>query len=169
MRIHSFPLLKFNKRGEEMKKIITVTGKKGSNKYEIAMNFSKNENVSFISPVTDDKRVNRIDFHYMSRDKLSDKINDEPPLQTTVIRGWRYCHFASQLDNDFNVLIVDDFAVQEVKENWAGKIVTVYVEGGVATERTGMALSSEWFDYIVYDGMDLDYLIEQIAADMMEI
>lgn len=151
-----------------MKKIITVTGKKGSKKYEVAEKFGRNTNVSFIKPVTDDKTVNRVDFRYMERDRLSEKIEDEKPLQTTIIRGWRYCHFGSQLDNDFNVLIVDDFAVQEVKENW-DKVVTVYVEGGVSSERVGMALSPEWFDYIVVDGMDLDYLIEQIAADMMEI
>ena len=151
-----------------MKKIITVTGKKGSRKYDVAEKFGRNTNVSFIKPVTDDKTVNRIDFRYIERDRLSARIESENPLQTTILKGWRYCHFPSQLDNDFNVLIVDDFAVQEVKENYRD-VVTVYVEGGTTTERVGMALSPEWFDYVVVDGMDLDYLIEQNAADMMEI
>ena len=146
-------------------KIITLTGLKQSKKTKLAELWSKNENVSYIQPYT----TNRDSEHlYIDKDKMYVKLGSEPPLHATMIDGEYYCHFKSQLNNDFNILIVDDYALKDIRENFDGRIISVWVDDpkGEASERVGHYYTKEDYEYIYNVGLDSpDEFLESLAFD----
>lgn len=151
-----------------MKTIITLTGLKQSGKWKLAYQWDKNENVSFINPYTD--AVNRPqDMIYLDTVKLADKTRDESVLCGTMIKGKNYVYFESQLINDFNILIVDDYALDELMQSYDGRIVKVWVENpkAEASERCGHYHSKDYYDYVYNVGLDdADEFLETLAYDV---
>lgn len=153
-----------------MKKIITLTGAKNSPVDTVALKLSRNENVDYILPYTDNVHADYdMGYHIVSKASLENMIETDYVLQVTRLNGHTYAHFKFQLVNDYNILIVDDYGLQQVEKNWNGKLSAVYVTGGETSDRVGVMFGQEYYNYIIVKDTDLDYLIEQIAADMMEI
>lgn len=151
-----------------MKTIITLTGLKQSGKWKLACKWDKNENVSFINPYTTSKRRPQ-DMIYMDKVKLADKTRDEPAICGTIIKGETYCYFESQLKNDFNIFIVDDYALDELVRSYDGRIVKVWVENpkAEASERSGHFHSKDYYDYVFNVGLDdADEFLETLAFDV---
>ena len=151
-----------------MKTIITLTGLKQSGKWKLANKWDKNENVSFINPYTDAKHRPQ-DMIYLSADKLAEKSNNETVLCSTMINGRTYAYFESQLKNDFNIFIVDDYALNELVDTYDGRIVKIWVENpkAEASERNGHFHSKDYYDYVFNVGLDdADEFLETVAFDV---
>lgn len=148
-------------------KIITLTGKKQSGKWKLANKWAKNENVSFINPYTTAKKRPQ-DMIYLDRTKLAEKSNNENVLCSTIINGETYVFFESQLNNDFNIMIVDDYALGELVDTFDGEIIKVWVDNPKAesSDRNGHFYSRDYYDYIYNVGLDdSDVFLETLAFD----
>ena len=149
-------------------KIITLTGFKQSGKTKLAQLWAKNGNVSYLYPYTTASKRPE-DFIYLSRDKMDEKKKYENVLCTTIIKGESYVYIESQLKNDFNIIIVDDYALSEIVENYDGKVIKIWVDSSKAesSERSGHFHTRDYYDY-TYD-MELDdpdEFLEQLAFDV---
>lgn len=148
-------------------KIITVSGHRNSAKVKLAENWDRNANVTLINPVT--TNMEREDFIHLKPDVMEMKIEEEQPLVSTTLDGETYCYFESQLSNDWNIFILDDLCLHELKENFTGKIITVYVKDPNADKsaRTGMLYGESDYDYVFNVGLDdPDEFLEQLAFDV---
>ena len=147
-------------------KIITISGHKNSEKVKLAEKWDRNENVSLINPVTTKERD---DFIHLTPYELESKIEEERPLLSTIIDAETYCYFPSQLKNDWNIFILDDLCLKDLKDNFDGKIVTVWVKDPKAEKsmRTGLIYRESDYDYVFNVGMDdPDEFLEQLAFDV---
>lgn len=146
-------------------RIITLTGLKQSGKEKLAELWDNNENVSYIQPFT----TNRDSEHlYLSKENMLVKMSEEPYLTCTMINGEYYCHFKSQLCNDFNILIVDDYALKDIKDNFDGRVITIWVDNtkGEASERVGHYYTKSDYEYVYNVGLDdPNSFLEQVAFD----
>ena len=132
-----------------MKRIITLTGLKQSGKVKLAETWDRNENVSFIHPVKNPKE-------------------NKDYLASAVVNGNEYVYYQSQLVNDFNVLIVDDYTLCDLFTNYPD-VVSVWVDNPKAepSERVNVLFIKDDFDYIYNVGLDdPDEFLEQLAFDV---
>ena len=145
-----------------MKKIITLTGHMNCGKVKLAYDLAKNSEVSYIRPFTDkptpfgEIQEEYGDFNYVSRDHLDKLIDEENLLSMTTIKGIRYCFFECQLQDGYNVLIVDDYGVVDIQNQWNGGLYTikVWAEGQKESNRVGTFLYNTDFDEIFHYGVD---------------
>ncbi len=145
-----------------MKKIITLTGHKYSGKYKLANELANNSDVVFITPYTDKQiPIGEIaemygEYHYVPKEYLDHLIEEENLLSMTIINGTRYCFFECQLQNGFNILIVDDYGVVDIQNNWNGELysVKVWSDKEEESERVGKFLYNHDFDEIFHYGVD---------------
>ena len=150
-----------------MKRIVTLTGLKQSGKVRLAYKWSKNENVSLIQPYTTSKRRPQ-DMIYLPKDKLDEKIKNDDVLCMTVLNGEQYVYFKSQLVNDWNIIIADDYALSDILTNYKD-VVPVWVDNSMAevSDRVNVLYSKDEFDYVYNYGLDdPDEFLEQLAFDV---
>lgn len=142
--------------------ILTLTGHKNSGKEMIADNFTKNSNVAYITPYTDkpldDGEIPEAhgDFHYVSKEKLDKIIEHQKVICCTRINGYRYVFFEKQLTAPYNVMILDDYALVDVKSRWKGRIYSVKVrsENEIQSDRVGEYYFDHEFDEVFNYGVD---------------
>lgn len=155
-----------------IKKIITLTGHKHTKKDIVAEKLAKNSDVAFIKPYTDKEKKSYIldeyvgGYHHMSKEELDYMIRNEEVLCKTKIGDARYVFFKSQLTAPYNVLIVDDYAVVEIKDNWKGSIYTIRLvsDNEEESDRVGEYLYKHEFDLIFdYYKDDFDELEAKIV------
>lgn len=144
-----------------MKKIISLTGAKHSGKLNLAMDLAKNSDVVFIRPYTDrevplsDIAWDFCEFHYVSKETLDLMIKSEKVLSTTTINGDRFVFFEFQLTEAYNVMILDDYAVCEVKDNYKDVFtVKVHSDKEEKSDRVGEYLFDHEFNQVFYYGID---------------
>lgn len=150
-----------------MKRIITLTGPKQSGKLKLAQEWGRNENVSFINPYTSNKKREQ-DMIYLRRDKLESKMKSDYVLGSTVVNGELYVIFQSQLANDWNVIIADDYLFSDILTNY-NYVISVWVHNPKAeqSDRVNIMYSTDDFDYIFNYGLDSsDEFLEQLAFDV---
>lgn len=133
-----------------MKKIITITGAKQTGKMELASKLSGNSDCVWVKPYTNSPNAYPDCYNVVNKETLSAMIDEEKPIFTTLIKGYRYVVFPSQLLAEYNVLIVDDYALIDVKDAWKNIIVTIKVhsEKEQKSERSGVYLYDHEFDIV---------------------
>ena len=156
-----------------MKRIITLTGHKNCGKLEIAMDLAKNSDVHYIKPYSDRKYpIGEIperygDFHVVSSDKLDKMIESDELLCMSVINDNRYCFFKSQLQEGYNVLIVDDYALADMRGKYDDIYsVKVKSKNQKDSSRVGVYLYDHEFNEVFnYDTDDVSELEWRIGYD----
>ena len=148
-----------------MKRVIALSGLKQCGKWNLAYKWSTNENVSFIEPYTDNPDNDEC-IQLNTKDLLS-KMDREPYLFNTNIDGFDYVCFNSQLDSDFNIVIVDDDALIQLLKNYEN-VTTIWVDNPKAEPSTRVGKFKQTaYDYIFNYGIgDPDEFLEQLAFDL---
>ena len=114
-----------------MKKIITITGHKNSKKDYVAESLAKNSEVVFVRPYTDKQiplgEIAEVygDYHYVLKATLDSMIETEKVISMITVNGNRYVYFEFQLTGTYNVLIVDDYGLLDLKDRWKGNVYSV--------------------------------------------
>ena len=103
-------------------KIITISGHRNSAKVKLAENWDKNANVTLVNPVT--TNMEREDFIRLKPSTMKMKIEEEKPLVETCIGDDWYYYFESQLCNDWNIFILDDLCLHDLKENFTHRFIS---------------------------------------------
>ena len=136
-----------------MNKIITLTGHKNCGKELLARRLAYNSDIQYVRPYTDKKVTIRAeaselgDLNYVTPRKLDEMIENEEVLSITQIGDVRYVFFKSQLTEAYNVLIADDYAVMDIRNNW-GNTYSIKVYGHMQndSDRVGEYLYDHEFD-----------------------
>ncbi len=144
------------------KMILTLTGHKHSGKELIAENFAKNSDVAFLKPYTDrplekgEYPEEHGGFHYVSKERLDKIMDHQKVLCCTRINGYRYVYLERQLTASYNVMILDDYALVDVKDRWKGRIYSVKVRSDdeVQSDRVGEYYYDHEFDEVFHYGKD---------------
>lgn len=117
-----------------MKKIVTLTGHKHTKKDYVAEKLAENSEVEFIKPYVDMELPKHIEpfemeerFHIVLPAVMDDMLRDEKVLCKTEINGKRYVIFEFQMVKDYNVVIVDDYGLLQIRDNWDGEMFTIFV------------------------------------------
>ena len=157
-----------------MKKIVTLTGHKDCGKVKIAEELSKNSDVYYLKPYTDRPVPNGVyeemigDYHFIDKEELDQMIKDDKLLSCTTLNGHRYCFFESQLEEGYNIMIVDDYALVDVQNRYNGELYSVKVFSDKQTEsdRVGVYVYNHEFDEVFnYDTGDISELEWRIGYD----
>lgn len=115
-------------------KIITLTGGKNTKKEVLAYRLAKNSDVSYIKPYTDREVSDEMDeselngYNYVSKDTLDKMIEEDEVLCKSLVNGNRYVFFKSQLTHDYNVMIVDDYALVDLQGKWKKELYSIKVK-----------------------------------------
>lgn len=151
-----------------MKKIVTLTGHKNSNKDWVAEKLAENSDVEFVYPYVGIELPNGIEphifmegYHIVVPRVLEDMKRDEKILYSVEVNGREYVFFEFQMTAPYNVIIVDDYGVLSIKDNWDGELYTVFVKakGQKPSERVGEFLTPSEFDEVFdADKDDIDEL-----------
>lgn len=154
------------------KKIIVLNGRKNTGKDYIAKKLAKNTDVDYILPYTDRKSFKNVypeftgGYHYIESKVLSEKMEKDTVLVETVINRVKFVFFESQLTSAYNVLILDDESLKQLKKNWKGDLTTVRVvsDKSKESERFDVSLNDSYF-HIIYnkDYDDFDELEAMIV------
>ena len=148
-------------------KIITLTGGKNTKKEVLAYRLAKNSDVSYIKPYTDREVSDDVDeselngYNYVSKDTLDTMIEEDEVLCSRTINGNRYVFFKSQLIHDYNVMIVDDYALVDLQSNWKEDLYSIKVKSNneKASNRIDTYLYDHEFDKVYnIDTDDFDAL-----------
>lgn len=151
-----------------MKTIVTITGHKYTKKDFVAKRLGSKKNAQFIYPYCETELPPSaiamgnglseiLMLNYVLPSELDEMIERENVLSVTVINGKRYVFFEFQMTADYNVLIADDYAVNDIMSNWVGNIVTIRLESAKEEEsdRVGEYFFKEEFDVLFnVDGDD---------------
>lgn len=153
--------------------IITLTGHKNSGKDIIAQKFDKNSGAEWIHPYTDAPEPSTEAYskaystcHHTSRERLDKMIEFQTVLCCTNINGYRYVFFESQLKQPYSVMVIDDYALVDVRSRWKGKIYSIRVNSKNQTQsdRIGEYYYEHEFDEVFnYDSDDFDELEARIS------
>ena len=151
-----------------MKTVITLTGHKEVNKESIAYQLAKNSDVGFIRPYTDiDAEILKIDskqwdYNVVLPSVLDTMLTEEEVLCYGEINGHRYVFFQFQLVHDYNVMIVDDYYLYDLKNKWDGAIYSIKLvqKGQVESERVGVIYKDKDFDEVFDVDRDDIYELE---------
>ena len=153
--------------------IITLTGHKNCGKDNIAYKLSKNSGVSYIHPYTDrpvpeymEAEELDADYNFVSSEKLDKMMDHLDVVSVTLINGHRYVFFERQLTAPYNVMIVDDYALADIKDQWSGRLYSVRVKSKneVESNRIGEYFYEHEFDEVFnYDSDDVDELEARIS------
>ena len=154
-----------------MKKIVTLTGHKHTKKDIIAQRLAKNSDVKFVRPFTERGVKNcsdddLVDYNVVLPSALDEMIDSEDVLTITKRGKYRYVFFKFQLTSTYNVLIVDDYQLKDIKDVWDDEIYTVKltskkeVESDYVGEYYFNDEFDEVFDVDVGDIDELEWRIE---------
>ena len=145
-----------------MKKIISITGAKNSGKLNLAMDLAENSDVEFITPYTDREiPIHELaekygDYHYVSKGTLDLMIKSEKVISSTTIDGDRFIFFEFQLTDGYNLLILDDYALADLRTNYKCKLysIKVWSKKQENSDRVGVYLYNHEFDAVFEYGID---------------
>lgn len=96
-------------------------------------------------------------------------IQNEELLSLTRVNSNRYAFFKNQLTASYNVLILDDYALVDVKDKWDGKIYTIKLKSKnqIESDRIGEYYYDHEFDEVFNtDDDDYDELESRIEANI---
>lgn len=142
-----------------MKTIVTVTGHKHTHKNTIAMRLAGNSDVEWVRPYTARELPKDIEpsalegeYNVVLPSVLDDMMEKEKVLSVTTIGDNKYVFFEFQFRKNFSVVIVDDYAVVDIKQNWDGKVFTIRAvsDNEEQSDRVGEYLYKHEFD-VVFD------------------
>lgn len=150
-----------------MRNIVSLTGHKNSGKLEVAWDLSKNSDVAFVKPFTD-RPIHDLwsdCYNFVSKERLDELIESLEVLYSSKIGDYRYVFFKNQLVKDYNVLILDDYGVAELKNKYHKYFYSIKIvsQNQRDSERVGVYLYNHEFDK-VFD-YDNDY-IGDLEADI---
>lgn len=142
-------------------KIVSITGHKHSKKYELAYDLCRNSEVEFIKPYTD-RELSVYDIKdedcciYVSKNTLDIMLENYPVLSMTRINGARYVFFKCQCTASYNVMILDDYALVQTRDNWNDELYTIklYSKENTQSDRVGVYLYDHEFDEVFHYGED---------------
>lgn len=150
-------------------KIVTLTGSKNCGKDVIAEKLSENSDVVYLKPYTDKKPLSSaeliVGYNVVSKNELDQMIKDNEVLSITRVNGHRWVYFKFQLTEAYNIMIVDDYGVCDVRTNWNGDLYSVKVvsKNMQDSDRVGVYLYNHDFDEVFdYDSDDFDELEARI-------
>lgn len=148
-------------------RIIAINGLKNCGKVELAEEWDKNFNVSFVKPYSDNMRPT--DYILMHKNDLEFLIEHNLSLAHETVGNHHYLYDIEQMINDFNVVCVDDLMLKQLKENENIDLITVWVENPKAepSERCGKLYKQSDYDYVYNKGLDdPGEFLEQMAFDL---
>ena len=151
------------------KNIIAIVGHPYSGHITLAYKLSNNSAVSIVYPYTDCPKTIYEEYNQVTPDVLDDMLESKTILSNTVIDGYRFVFFKEQLKDAYNVLILDDYALADMR----GKYDRIYsikcwskCQGD--SDRVGVYLFNHEFDEVYeYDNDDIDELICRIEDYFM--
>lgn len=150
-----------------MKKIVTLTGHKDTRKDWIAGKLAENSDVNFVRPYVGMELPMGVEpshwdeYHIVLPSILQDMIRSEKVLYRIIVDKKEYVFFEFQMTAPYNVVIVDDYGVIAIKDNWDGEVYTVFVKSKdqKPSKRVGEYLTPSEFDEIFdSDTGDIDEL-----------
>ena len=150
-----------------MKKIVTLTGHKNTKKDWIARKLAEKSDIQFVTPYVGIDLPNGIEpvefenSHIVLPAVMEDMIRDENVLYRVIINKKVYAFFEFQMTAPINVIIVDDYGVISVKDNWDGDVYTVFLQAKnqKPSDRVGEYLTPTEFDEVFdADGGDIEEL-----------
>jgi len=144
-----------------MNKVVTLTGGKYAGQLTLAYKLGANSDAEFVKPYTDREVPIGVDpdtigdYHFVSKDVLDKMIDEEEVLCSTEINNARYVIFIKQLVNDYNILVVDDYQLLDVKRRWSN-LFTVKVHGRneESSDRVDVCFRDDEFDEVFMFGVD---------------
>lgn len=139
-----------------MKKIVTITGHKHTKKDWIAKKLAENSDVQYVTPYVGIDLPTGIEpselqeNHVVVPSVLEDMLRDEKVLYRVIINKREYVFFEFQMTAPYNVIIVDDYGVISVKDNWDGEVYTIFLtsKNQKPSERVGEYLTPSEFDEV---------------------
>lgn len=148
------------------KNIVSITGHPKSGHIELAYKLSNNTDVGLVYPFTDNLADIYQEYHQVEKDTLDELINTREVLSITTINGYRYVFFKEQLVSDYNVLILDDYALADLKTKYKRLYsIKCWRHGQGDNDRVGVYLYnhefSKVFEYDSEDVEDLEWEIEE--------
>lgn len=144
-----------------MKKIVTLTGSKNTPKIYIASKLSENSDVAYIKPYTDKEDLSsaelEMEYHQVSVEEMDILLQSDDLLSCTRINGNRWAYFKSQLTHAYNVLIVDDYGLCDLRDVYDNIYsIKVVSKNMKPSDRVGVYLYNHEFDEVFdYDTGDL--------------
>ena len=148
------------------KNIIAIIGKPKSGHIKLAYMLSLNSAVDYLYPWTDNPSDIYLEYHQVSKGTLDILIEEHDVLTVTMIDGYRFVYFKDQLKADYNILILDDYTLAELRSTYERLYsIKVWSKGQEDSERVGVYLYnhefSEVFEYGVDEVEDLEWRIEE--------
>ena len=146
-----------------MNNIISLTGAKQSGKVDLGLRLAENSAVQFVKAYTD-RKSNQLMWEdcyiFVSPEKLDELLIEREVLHITKIHGNRYVFFKDQLTASYNILIVDDYGVVDLREKYTNNLYSIKVisKNQKASNRVDVYLYNHEFDK-VFD-MDNDKVEE---------
>ena len=113
-----------------MNNIISLTGAKQSGKVELGFKLAENSAVQFVKAYTDRKSNQLIwedCYIFVSSEKLDELLVEREVLHITNIQGNRYVFFKDQLTASYNILIVDDYGVVDLRDKYTNNLYSIKV------------------------------------------
>lgn len=152
-------------------KVVSLTGV-GGDTYWTGLKLSKNADVVFLQPYTDKAKLSTAEletgYHQVSKERLDELIESEEVLSLTMIDGNRFVFFKCQLEEAYNIMIVDDYALVDLQNRYKGELYSVKVvtKENVKSKRVGVYLYDHEFDYVFDPELhDIDELEWRIGYD----
>lgn len=142
-------------------KIVTLTGNKNTKKDYVASKLSENSDVHFIKPYTDaplpigEPSEKYGGYQFISKEELDWVIENEEVISLRKINGHRYVYTESQLQAGYNILVVDDYMLLDVRENYP--IRDIYsIKLRSKNEKKSDRVDSYLFDHEFDEVFDVD-------------
>ena len=149
-------------------KIVSLTGM-GSGVTYTAERLARNSDVAYVKPYTDKEKLSSAEwnwgYHQVSKSELDELMETYPVLCCNRINGHRWVYFKFQLEEAYNVLIVDDYALVELQHNWDKDLYSIKVvtDENEKSNRVGVYLYDHEFDEVFdYRTDDMDELEARI-------
>ena len=136
------------------------------------MKLAENSDVNFVRPYVGLELPNGVepdylmDYHIVVPSVLQDMVRDEKVLYRIIINKKEYVIFDFQMTASYNVVIVDDYGVISIKDNWDGDVYTVFVKSRnqKPSERVEVYMPQNYFDEVFdADNDDIDELGARIV------
>ena len=155
-----------------MRRIITLTGHQYCGKVSVAIKLSSNSDMELIYPVTDkpvppyQSHYDRDEYAHISKERMDELLETEELLCMTTIHRYRYCFFKFQLKADYSIMIVDDDALVQVRNNHDDVYaIKVWSDNEKKSDRVGQLPNSEFDEVFHYKVDDISELEWRIGYD----
>lgn len=154
-----------------MNNIISLTGAKHSGKLDLGMQLARNSAIKFIKAYTDRPSNDLWSdcYYFVSSDKLDELIEKREVLHESKVGKWRYVFFVDQLTAPYNILILDDYGVVDVRSKYKKHLYSIKVVSAneKPSRRVGVYLYNHEFDEVFdIDEDSLEELEWRIESDL---